>query len=101
MGGDVGSILFLSGASQTGLNLRARRARRVHQENRSLVEDVVVVLVMVVVSSFALYSVPSFPLSMYINTDDVCYRRKQKTGESGPRLPAVTLVFWRWKLIIK
>jgi hypothetical protein len=67
-----------------------RAARCVHKENMCLVEDVVVVVVvvvvMVVVSSFALYSVPSCPLSMYINTDDVCHRRKQKTGGSGPHL---------------
>lgn len=65
-----------------------RAARCVPKGNMSLVEDVevVVVVVMVVVSSFALYSVPSCPLSMYINTDDVCHRRKDKTEESGPNL---------------
>lgn len=55
------------------------------KESKNLVGNVVVVMVMVV-SSVALYSVPSFPLSMYINTDDVCHRRKQKTEGSGPRL---------------
>lgn len=62
-----------------------RIVRCAHKENKVLVEDVAVVVV-VVVSSFALYSVPSFPLSMYINTDDVCHRRKQKTEELGPHL---------------
>lgn len=64
-----------------------RKANCVHKQCKVLVEDVVVVMVVVlVVSSLALYSVPSFPLSMYINTDDVCHRRKQKTEGSGPRL---------------
>lgn len=63
-----------------------RKANCVHKQCQSLVEDVMMVVVVVVVSSLALYSVPSFPLSMYINTDDVCHRRKQKTEGSGPRL---------------
>lgn len=62
-----------------------RIVRCARKENKGLVEDVAVVVV-VVVSSFALYSIPSFPLSMYINTDDVCHRRKQKTEESRPHL---------------
>lgn len=62
-----------------------RQARGAHKQNKGLVEDVIAVM-MVVVSSLALYSFPSFPLSMYINTDVVCHRRKQKTGESGLRL---------------
>lgn len=81
--------LSLGPSSQRAIQLPSliRKANCVHKQCKGLVEDVVVVMmVVVVVSSLALYSVPSFPLSMYINTDDVCHRRKQKTEGSGPRL---------------
>lgn len=81
-------FLSLGPSSQCAIQLPSliRKANCVHTQCKGLVEDVVVVMMMVVVSSLALYSIPSFPLSMYINTDDVCHRRKQKTEGSGPRL---------------
>lgn len=90
---DAGSILSLSlflfsGAFNSAHCLPGliRKANRVHKQNKGLIEDEVVVMMVMVVSSLALYSVPSLPLSMYINTDDVCHRRKQKTEASGPCL---------------
>lgn len=75
-----------------------RIVRCAHKENKVLVEDVAVVVV-VVVSSFALYSVPSFPLSMYINTDMSVIGENKRLKNSGHTCsdPSLSVL----KLIIK